>query len=61
MKKYTLAIILLAFTYSMESHSKTDTTLLAKCLTKKGWVMYEKEGCSACAKQRKSFGAAFAN
>ena len=63
MKKYigTLAIVLLTFTYSMESHGKTDATQLAMCLTKKGWVMYEADGCQACAKQRRSFGNAFAN
>jgi hypothetical protein len=63
MKKHLgiLAVVLLAATYSTASISKTDRTQLAKCLTAKGWVMYEAAGCKACAKQRRSFGSAFAN
>ncbi len=63
MKKYlgVLVIALLVTGYSMESHSATDRTQLAKCLTKKGWVMYEAQGCKACLKQRGAFGSAFAN
>lgn len=63
MKQYIgiFAIVLFTASYSMESHSKTDRTQLAKCLTEKGWVMYEAAGCEACRNQRRSFGDAFAN
>jgi hypothetical protein len=57
--KYIFAIILI--TTSMASYSKTSPSQLANCLATKGWVMYEADGCSACANQRSSFGDAFAN
>lgn len=63
MKKYIgiLAIILFTAGYSIESNSKTDRAQLASCLAAKGWVMYEADGCEACANQRSTFGDAFAN
>lgn len=36
-----------------------DPFYLAKCLTGKGFVMYGREGCSACALEKSYFGEAF--
>ena len=41
------------------SQSQYSRELLARCLTDKGFVVYESITCSACRAQRKLFGKAF--
>ena len=50
-----------AFVKETKGEESIDSFGLAYCLTEKNWVMYGREGCSACNKEKEYFGEAFAN
>ena len=45
--------------YSQVTQSSVDPTQLAVCLSEKNFIMYGRDGCSACALEKEYFGEAF--